>query len=80
MLGLIIVFVVAIGIAAGASWFVHQLTLPSVLIVSLDVLIWVTLGGALAGPWSNRPFRADREIVEKLRSRRGRLPEHPNDP
>ena len=64
----LLVVAVAIGLATTGSWFLHTRDWPSFVIVSLDIALWVTVGGSLVGLLRNR-HNTDEQVVRSLRNR-----------
>lgn len=61
----------ALGVAAGLTWGIARLGMPSVVEAFLQVCIWVMLGSMLAGPWRRRPY-SEAQVRAALREERRR--------
>ena len=68
LIGRILLLLVAVGVAAAASWFLHTRAWPDSVVVGLDIVIWVTLGSSLVGLFRDSA-PTDREILDRLRTR-----------
>ncbi len=70
-LRVVVIWTVVVIIGILVSYGIHQLPLPTLLLVAIDAGVWVGIGSSLAGPWSYDRYTRNHQVLDRLHRRSG---------